>query len=264
MNITQKQIGERLASLRKQKGYSQEELAKNLLISRSSLAQIELGNRGVDYLEMIKFSEILGFSLDYLIVESNSDHVDFILREVETSYEIKERISEPTLDISKLKNILLYVLEHCAGKPNVDESMLHKVMYFCDFNFYEMYEEQLTGSEFIKMPFGPVSSEITSMLNTLISSEQILQIKNEYKGKIVLRFIPLTRTDLSSLRANEVEVVSRVIDQLCSYSNESLFRYIQKDMPWQATNDGDSIDYELVFYREAPYSVRIYDTDEES
>ena len=65
MKITQKQVGERLASLRKQKGYSQEELAKNLLISRSSLAQIELGNRGVDYLEMIKFSEILGFSLDY-------------------------------------------------------------------------------------------------------------------------------------------------------------------------------------------------------
>jgi transcriptional regulator with XRE-family HTH domain len=263
MKYTQKEIGEKLAFLRKQKGYSQEELAKNLLISRSSLAQIELGNRGVDYLEMIKFSEILGFSLDYLMVESSSDSADFILREVETSYETKERLSEPKPNVSKLKNILLYVLESCAGKPNVGEFMVHKIMYFCDFNFYEMYEEQLTGSEYKKMPFGPVSSEITSMLNTLISSEQILQIKNEYLGKIVLRFIPLTRTDLSSLRAHEVEVVNRVIDQLGNYSNESLFRYIQIDMPWQATSDGEPIDYELVFYREAPYSVRIYDTDEE-
>lgn len=264
MKITQKQVGERLASLRKQKGYSQEELAKNLLISRSSLAQIELGNRGVDYLEMIKFSEILGFSLDYLMVESGSDSVDFVLREVETPYETKERISVPTLDVSKLENILLYVLERCAGKPNVDESMLHKIMYFCDFNFYEIYEEQLTGSEYKKIPFGPVSGEITSMLNTLANSEQIFQIKNEYNGKIVLRFIPLTKTDLSSLRAHEVEVVNRVINQLSNLTNESLLKYIQKDMPWQATNDGEPIEYELVFYRDVPYSVRVYETDEEN
>jgi hypothetical protein len=32
-------------------------------------------------------------------------------------------------------------------------------------------------------------------------------------------------------------------------------------MPWKATNDGEVIDYELVFYREPPYSVRTYNDD---
>jgi transcriptional regulator with XRE-family HTH domain len=43
-----KQIGQRLAELHKRRGFSQDELAKNIKISRSSLAQIELGNIGVD------------------------------------------------------------------------------------------------------------------------------------------------------------------------------------------------------------------------
>ena len=34
--------------------------------------------------------------------------------------------------------------------------------------------------------------------------------------------------------------------------------YSHKDMPYLTTNDGEEILYNLVFYREYPYSVRIY------
>ena len=61
--LSQKQIGQRVAELRKIKGLSQEELAKSIKISRSSLAQIELGNRGVDILELQNLSKVLVFSL---------------------------------------------------------------------------------------------------------------------------------------------------------------------------------------------------------
>ena len=62
--LSQKQIGRRVAEIRKVKGLSQEELAKIIKISRPSLAQIELGNRSVDILELQKMSFVLGFSLD--------------------------------------------------------------------------------------------------------------------------------------------------------------------------------------------------------
>ena len=54
--LTKKDIGFRVTELRKKKGLSQEELAKRVHISRSSLTQIELGNRGVDVLELQKLS----------------------------------------------------------------------------------------------------------------------------------------------------------------------------------------------------------------
>ena len=53
-NETQKELGQRLTQLRKRKGLSQEELAARVLLSRPSLAQIELGNRGINIQEFQK------------------------------------------------------------------------------------------------------------------------------------------------------------------------------------------------------------------
>ncbi|MBK8702597.1 MAG: helix-turn-helix transcriptional regulator [Saprospiraceae bacterium] len=59
---SQQQIGRRIMQLRKAKGLSQEELAKSIGMSRPSLAQIELGNRGIDVLELRKLALVLAFS----------------------------------------------------------------------------------------------------------------------------------------------------------------------------------------------------------
>jgi len=64
ITLSQKEIGKRIMGLRKAKGLSQDNLAKNIDISRSSLVQIELGNRYVDVLELYKLSLLLEFSLD--------------------------------------------------------------------------------------------------------------------------------------------------------------------------------------------------------
>jgi hypothetical protein len=34
-------------------------------------------------------------------------------------------------------------------------------------------------------------------------------------------------------------------------------------MPWKATKEGGVIDYELAFYRETPFSARVYDENNE-
>ena len=134
--LSKKEIGERIANLRSKKGFSQQDLAKNIAISRSSLTQIELGNRGVSLSEMQKLSIVLGFSLDDFMTK------DFLvnqsLQPSGTSQDevISERISVPTLNVNKFKNILLYILERCAGKPNVGETVLYKLLYFSDFNYF--------------------------------------------------------------------------------------------------------------------------------
>jgi hypothetical protein len=68
----------------------------------------------------------------------------------------KERISVPTLQINNFKNVILYILERCAGKTNAGETVLYKLLYFSDFNYYEMYEEHLTGAKYRKLPYGVV------------------------------------------------------------------------------------------------------------
>ncbi|MCD4726231.1 MAG: SocA family protein [Pirellulales bacterium] len=154
---------------------------------------------------------------------------------------------------------MLYILEKCAGKPNVGETLLYKLLYFSDFNYYEIYEEHLSGAEYRKLPYGPVPQKLDSVIQQMIKNKQLQRLKTDYHGYPQTRYIPLTKPNLSNLNASEKDVIDKVIDQYSDWSAAAISDYSHNDMPWLASKDGEAIDYELVFYREAPYSVRNYD-----
>ncbi|MEJ7679200.1 MAG: type II toxin-antitoxin system antitoxin SocA domain-containing protein [Segetibacter sp.] len=256
--LSQKQIGQRITELRKMKGLSQEDLAKSVKISRPSLAQIELGNRTVDVLELQRLSMVLGFSLDDFVSKDFSVSQDVEVKAEAKSKKAEERISVPTLHVNKFKNVFLYILERCAGKPNVGETVLYKLLYFSDFNYYELYEEHLTGAKYRKLPYGPVPQKLDAIITQMMESGQIQRIKTEYFDKIQTRYIPLVKADLTELKASEKEVIDKVIQQLSDWSAAAISNYSHKDMPWLASKEGEEINYELAFYRDAPFSVRNY------
>jgi transcriptional regulator with XRE-family HTH domain len=256
--LSQKLIGQRINELRKIKGFSQEDLAKSINISRPSLAQIELGNRSVNILELQQLSMELGFSLDDFMSENFEIH-----QEINDENEVKinlveERISIPNLKVDKLKNVLLYILEKCAGKPNVGETVLYKLLYFSDFNYYELYEEHLTGAKYKKLPFGPVPQKLNAIINQMIEGGGLKRVKTKYHGYPQTRYLPLEKADLTQLKASETEILDRVIEQMSDWSAAAISNYSHKDLPWLASKEGEDINYELAFYREAPFSVRNY------
>jgi len=257
--ITQQEIGKRVASLRKNKGLSQEDLATRVGISRTALTQVELGNRSLSAIEMHNFSIQLGFSIDDFMGE------EFVLNPTIHS-EVKEenantRISVPKLKVNKFKNVLLYILENCAGKPNVGETLLYKLLYFSDFNYYELYEEHLSGATYRKLPYGPVPNNLDAIIKIMIDEGELKRIKTDYHNYPQTRYIPLKKADLTELKASEKEVIDKVIDQFSDWSAKAISDYSHKDMPWMASKDGKEINYELVFYREAPFSARNYEEE---
>lgn len=263
IKLSQKQIGQRITELRKMKGLSQENLAKSVKISRPSLAQIELGNRGVNIFELQRLSLVLGFSLDDFMSKNFSVSQDVEGKAEAKSKKTDERISVPTLQVNKFKNVLLYILERCAGKPNVGETVLYKLLYFSDFNYYELYEEHLTGAKYRKLPYGPVPQKLDIIIGQMMEKGMIKRIKTEYYDKVQTRYIPLAKADLTELKASEKEVIDKVIEQLGDWSAAMISNYSHGDKPWKASDDGEMISYNLVFYRRPPYSVRVYEEDEQ-
>ncbi len=262
--ISQVEIGRRIATLRKLKGWSQEDLSRNIGMSRPSLAQIELGNRNLDIMEIQKLSDTLGFSIDeFMTPNYNPDPDQTGLTKKTAREKADERISVPKLSVEKFKHILLYILERCAGKPNVGETVLYKLLYFADFNYYELYEEHLTGANYKKLQFGPVPQRLDSIISNMIEAGQLQRLKTEYFDKTQTRYIPLVKPDLQELKASEKDVIDRVIEQMSDWSATAISDYSHKDIPWLATEDGKDINYELAFYRELPYSVRMYDDNDE-
>lgn len=260
--LSQKQIGQRVTELRKMKGLSQEDLAKSVKISRPSLAQIELGNRSVDILELQKLSLVLEFSLDDFMSKDFSASQDVDLKDEKKAKKEEERISVPTLQVNKFKNVLLYILERCAGKPNFGETVLYKLLYFSDFNYYELYEEHLTGAKYRKLPYGPVPQKLDAIIGQMIERGQLQRVKTEYNGYPQTRYLPLEKADLTELKASEKDVIDKVIEQMSDWSANMISDYSHKDLPWEVTDEGQDISYNLAFYRELPYSVRVYNEEE--
>ena len=250
-------LGSRIAKLRNIKGLSQEELSKSIGISRPSLTQIEQDNRSIKVDELKKMADVLNFSMDEIMSENFTIRTDIDMgTEIEEQSDI--RISIPEINMQKFKHLILYILEKCAGKPNIGETVLYKLLYFSDFNYYELYEEHLSGATYRKLPNGPVPLSVDVVLKTMVDNEELQLFKTNYFGYTQKRYMPLVGADLRLFNGAEKEVVDNVIEILSGMSATDISHYSHEDMPWKASKDLEVIDYELAFYRTAPYSVRTY------
>lgn len=262
--VNQKAIAARLKALRENFGLSQEDTSKIVGVSRTAISQIENNEREVSGLELAAFSEAFKVSTDYILgLEQEPE----IILPKEGDHKLKQtmRLSVPSIKLEKFKQVLLYLLERCAGKPNIGETVLNKLLYFIDFNYYETYEEQLTGATYIKNTYGPTPIELVKVIERLKDEGAIEIIKDKYGPYLQKRYLPLIKADLSRLKASEKEIIDKVIMAHSDKTAAEISNYSHEDVPWKATKDKDAIDYELVFYRTPAYSVRSYpeeDSDE--
>jgi len=70
--IDKKEIGRRIAILRKAKDLNQEDIAARMGLNRTTITQIERGNRDLTAVELGKLAEILNFSIDKLFSDDFS------------------------------------------------------------------------------------------------------------------------------------------------------------------------------------------------
>ena len=233
-----------IKKLRKKFGMSQEELARRLDMSRPTLINLEKGNRPLKLEERKKIEKIFE-----------------IVRSHETKPESDVRIEIPQKKLDKFKQVFLYILEKVGGKPNVGLTVLYKLLYFIDFDYYEKYEEQLMGLTYIKNHHGPTPKEFIKVIEEMKKKEEIEEVKSQYFTFEQRKYLPHINADLSKLNGREIEMIDSVLARLSNKSATELSDYSHADVPWITHEDGEDINYESVFYRNDPYSVRQYEDE---
>ena len=263
MTLFNKNLGGRIKALRDSFKLSQEDVAKKLGIKRVSLSQIENGERKMSAEEVAKLSSI--FKIDADILLDLKRDVEVIIKKSEKYNMIKQkpeiRISVPQENLDKFKEVLLYILNKVGSKPNIGETVLYKLLYFIDFDFYEKYENQLIGAAYIKNHYGPTPVEFKEIIKEM-KNEDLVEVKNKYFQYDQRKYLPLRSANLVLLNANEIKAIDEVLEKLSDMNAQQISDYSHEDVPWQTTEDGEIIDYESVFYRTLPYSVRTYNDDE--
>ena len=257
MTDKNKEIGQRIKKLREDIGMSQQDLAGRLGILRPTVSQIENGERKITAEELIKLSENLNTSVQYLM--GLVDQPEIVLHERrEKMAKPQMRINVPAKNLDKFREVLLYILGKVGSRPNIGETVIYKLLYFIDFDYYEKYEEQLIGATYIKNKHGPTPIEFKKIVDKMIKDKEIEKIKSTYFSFPQTKYLPLRRPNLSELKANEMELIEEVLCKLSDMNAIQISEYSHNDVPWLTTENEKEIEYESVFYRTAPYSVRDY------
>ncbi|MBU2541932.1 DUF4065 domain-containing protein [Patescibacteria group bacterium] len=231
-----------LRVLRKQFNMSQEDLARRLGMSRPTLMKVEKGERVLSLAERDKARDIFDLVKDTESVDTNM------------------RISIPQKNLDKFKQVLLYILERVGNKPNVGMTVIYKLLYFIDFDYYEKYEEQLMGLTYIKNHHGPTPKEFIKVVEQMKQAGELEEIKSKYFTYEQKKFLPVMESDLSLISGRELEHIDWELGRLANLSAKQISDLSHIDTPWAVTDDGKQIDYEFVFYRSEETSVREYES----
>jgi transcriptional regulator with XRE-family HTH domain len=245
---------------RLEKNLSKSFIAKKLNLSRSTYDKVESGQKSLTYEQLGKLAEVFEMPIDNLVSYKDFDVNINILPEKNSSKKTNNeiRINTPQKNINKLKEVFIYILVKAGNKPNVGESVINKILYFIDFDYYEKYEKQLIGATYIHNHFGPTPCELKMVINELMKNQEILEIKNKIFDYQQKKYIPLRQPDLNILSAQEIIHIDEELERLSNKNAKEICEYSHQDMPYKMYKNGDIIDYESVFYRDDNYSVKTY------
>lgn len=238
----QVRLGVKLSELRKQKDMTQEDVAKHIGIPRPSYGLIEAGKRHLETKELFSLANLLEFSIPSLLAE---------VFETEVRYGENADLAQKKMvfNYQKFKSVFLYILHECKQKENVGKVVLNKLLYFCDFNYYEEYGKYLTGLRYAKLPMGPVPGiqELVEQMKDNCEVKEVIENVVDFKR---VRYIPLVKPDMNLLSRQELEVINKVISTYSNLTARDISNLSHEDAPWLETpNIGDEINYDLVFQR---------------
>lgn len=241
-----------IKQLRTQKGGSQQDVADGIGIARATYASLEANRRPPNLDEINALAEYYQVSPSRIIegmamtVGDSAVPYDF----TQAKEDIVPRDVNPQTNPEKLREVLLYVLEKVGAKPNVGETVLYKLLYFIDFDYYEKTGYSITGLTYVRNHFGPTPArDFVGVVEGMKANGELEVAETEYFRHNQKKYLPRVKADLAALSASELEHINGTLNRLSDKSAVELSELSHYDTPWLAAEDGKPIDYRGVFYR---------------
>lgn len=248
-----------IKDLRKKANVSQEDLAKYIWVSRLTYISAENWKRDFKKEEVKKIAEFFEKDLSYFLKEDKNI--------------FKNRA---------IKDMILYIAHNFETKESLWKTMLNKLLYFSDFNYYEWTWTLISWINYKKLPFGPVPENINEILDEMVKDWEII-IKEEQKFDFPInKIIAIDEPNLKTFEKIDIEnrkekpnykvyddlpspkeIIDQVLIRFKNWGSKAISELSHEDTPYRAAKKyWDTIKPTHVFYRSKSFIVNPHNLEE--
>lgn len=219
-----------LKELREKRGYSQQELADKLGISRSSYINVENGKRELSLAEARTLANMYGITLE----------------EVESGV---------AADYDKYREMIQYLVKKFP--QGVPKTKLAKMLYLADFGKFYHTHKSMSGMQYRRIQFGPVPDQYFRALAEMQDEGLIANNESPHMDGKVCNVTP-TRGIATSREAllsdEEKHLLDEIFDRWNTERTATIVSFTHNQIPYHLCDEGEIIPYELII-QEDPDNV---------
>ena len=155
----------------------------------------------------------------------------------------------------KYKQAILYLCKNLGGQVR-GKKKLAKLLYYADFDYFEMTQKHLTGDTYKALPMGPVPVSLEKITKLMQKEKSLdVQTEKEHEGYIPTEVYKcIAEPDLSVFKPEERKMLDRVVLKYGHLNGKQLEDLTHAEAPYSGTKPNEDIFYELAFYRGTDFS----------
>lgn len=227
-------IANNLEQARLARGYTQEQVAVAIGVSRPTYAQIESGKRDITLTQAEILAAMFRVTIDEL--RGSPDGVS--------------TLSDPQASVEKYKQIILNALQFGAdSKDNkITKTKLAKLVYLADFTWYYNHLVPMSGMSYRRLPRGPVADVYFRAIDELVEGG-VIKLKESGRA-FMISMAEDGAAPSSKLTAAEKTMIKEIGESWKDKQTQEIVDFTHEQLPWQICRDGEVIPYGLISQEE--------------
>ncbi|MCK9187343.1 MAG: Panacea domain-containing protein [Candidatus Colwellbacteria bacterium] len=160
------------------------------------------------------------------------------------TYKKKNKVVSPKNKLPDLIKACIFYGSDKDGK--ITKTKLAKLVYLSDFSYYYDNLKPITGLEYRKLRYGPVSLEYFDKL-TELELKKVIEVNKDKAEMISLK----EKKGKFSLSESELETVKKVCKKWKSRPTKDIVDFTHNQFPWSIARENEKIPYHLITQEDA-------------
>ena len=216
-------VSNNITFLRKQFGYSQDEIANKLGVSRQTYSKFESGSAELNTMQVQQIANIYGVKVSELFNEIQ--------------------------DTEKFKQMLVYILSKFE-KRGLTKTKLAKLLYLSDFYHYYNHFDSISHVLYKCKEYGPLAEPFLEVIEDMYEKGELHIDVLEEGAQMLTLSKSFSKTSLNSLSDGEKKEIDMVCEKWKNANSKELVNFTHKQKPWMACRENEIIPYDLILQEE--------------